>query len=341
MAKSTANSPQAVMEQIEKGTIAPVYLLMGEEAYYIDAITDALIHKLIDSSAQDFDLSLMYGKDVSMGDVIMMARQYPMMSQRKVVVLKEGQQCSKFDEGLSAYLQQPLQTTVLIINYKNGTVDKRKKAYQDLLKYEVVVESRKLYDNEIPDWIQRQVQRMGLKIDVKSAQMLTDFIGNDLSRIVGELEKLRLTMPAGSNQIHPELIERNIGISKEYNDFELLNALINRDVFKANRIAKHFAANPRNYPLIKTLAAFAYFFTNLMYYHYLVDKNPAKAAPELGVAPMRVKEYAQAAQFLNARKTMDVIRMLRFYDAKSKGMDSTNNQPEGDLLKELIYFILH
>lgn len=338
MAKQTPN-PQLVLDEIAKGQVRSVYVLMGEESYYIDLISNTLIDTLLDETQKDFDLSVVYGKDVTVKDVVMLARQYPMMAPKKVVCLREGQDCTDY-EHLATYVAQPNPNAVLIVNYKHGTMDRRKKYWAEIDRQAVVIESKKLFDNELPGWIQQHVQQRGATIDQKSATLLADFIGNDLSRIMGEIDKLFVTMPAGQKAITPALIEQNIGISKEYNDFELLNAVVRKDVVKANRIALHFSKNPRNYPFIKTLATMAYFFSNLMYYHYLTDRSPQAVAAELGVPYSITKEYELAAGHYNGMKTMRIIRWLREYDAMAKGVGA-RGAADGDFLKELLFRILH
>lgn len=338
MAKQTTN-PQQVLEDIARGVIRPLYVLMGEESYYIDLISSTLIDKLLDETQKDFDLSVVYGKDVTVKDVVMLARQYPMMASKKVVCLREGQDCSDY-EYLATYANQPNPNAVLIINYKHGSLDRRKKYWADIERQALVVESKKMYDNELPGWIQQFVLKRGGTIDQKSATLLADFIGNDLSRIMGEIDKLFVTMPAGQRAITPAIIERNIGISKEYNDFELLNAIVRKDILKANRIALHFSKNSRNYPLIKTLATLAYFFNNLMYYHYLTDKTQGAVASELGVPYSIAKEYDMAAGHYNGLKTMRIIRWLREYDAMAKGVGA-RGATDGDYLRELLFRMMH
>ena len=338
MAK-TAYTPQSVMADVKQGNLKPVYFLMGEESYYINLITDYMLEHLLTETEKEFDLNVVYGKEVSMRDVIGLARQYPMMAKHRVVLLKEGQDVKNM-EDLALYLQKPMPSTILIINHKNGSIDRRKKVAGDLEKTAVLYESKKLYDNELPGWIMSYVKTRGLGIDDRTAELLAEYLGSDLGRIVGELDKLSITMPKGETRITPELIERNIGISKEYNDFELQNALVRKDILKANKIAAYYSKSPKNNPLIKTIAVLSMFYSNLMFYHYLVDKSPAAAAAELGIAPFRVKEYAEASRNYNALKTMNIISMMRTYDAKSKGFESRGIS-DSELLKELLFKILH
>lgn len=337
MAKTTVTY-SSIINDVKQGILKPVYFLMGDESYYIDRITDFLLQHLLSEEEKEFDLSVVYGKDVSMREVIGLARQYPMIARKRVVLLKEAQDQKDLDD-LSLYLQKPMPTTVLIVNHKNGNIDRRKKLGTELEKLAVFFESKKLYENELPGWISGYVKTLGLSIEDGTSELLAEFLGSDLSRIVGELDKLFLTMPQGQTRITPELVEKNIGISKEFNDFELQAALIRKDVLKAHQIAAYYSKNPKNNPLLKTIAVLSVFFSNLMYYHYLVDKTSGAVASELGIAPFRVREYSEAAKNYNALKTMNIIGALRNYDAKSKGFGSRSSDP--DLLKELLFFILH
>lgn len=338
MAKNV-HTPQSILAEAKAGSIKAVYFLMGEESYYIDSITEALLELWMSESEKEFDLAVVYGKDTDMRQVISLARQYPMLAKHRVVLVKEAQDIKDMD-NLSIYLEKPMPTTILIVNYKNGSLDKRKKLASELDKSAVLYESKKLYDNELPGWICTYAKTKGLGIDDRTAELLAEYLGSDLGRIVGELEKLCITMPKGENRITPALIERNIGISKEYNDFELQSAIVNKNVLKANKIVLYYSRNPKGNPLVKTIALLSSFFSNLMLYHYLVDKSPGSVATELGVAPFRTREFAEAAKNYNALKTMNIISLFRAYDAKAKGFES-KSIPDSELLKELLYKIMH
>lgn len=326
------------MADIKQGNLMPVYFFMGDEPYYIDRITDFMLEHILTETEKEFDLSIVYGKDVTMREVISLARQYPMLAKHRVVLLKEGQEIRDMD-NLTLYLQMPMRSTILIINHKNGSIDRRKKVAVELEKTAVVYESKKIYENKLPGWIQTYAKSKGYGIDDQTAELLADSLGSDLGLISGELDKLMIYMPKDERRITSELVEKNIGISKDYNEFELQNAIIHKDVLKAYKITFNFSKNPKNYPLVKTIAVLSMFFSNLMLYHYLVNKTPAKVAAELGIAYSRSGDYALAAKNFNALKTMNVISMLREYDAKSKGFDS--RATDFDLLKELIFKILY
>jgi len=312
---------------------------MGDESYYIDSITESLMEVLMTESEKEFDLAVVYGKDTDMRQVISLARQYPMLAKHRVVLVKEAQDIKDMDT-LSIYLEKTMPSTILIINHKNGSLDKRKKLASEVDKIGILYESKKLYENELPSWISSYAKSKGLGIDERTSELLAEYLGSDLGRIVGELEKLSITMPAGETRITPALVERNIGISKEYNDFELQSALVTKNILKANKIAMYYGKNPKGNPLVKTVALLSGFFSNLMLYHYLVDKSPAAVASELGIAPFRVREFAEAARNYNALKTMNIISLFRSYDAKAKGFES-KSIPDAALLKELLYKIMH
>lgn len=338
MAKTT-HTPQSILSEVKAGNLKPVYFLMGEESYYIDSITESLLEQLMTETEKEFDLAVVYGKDTDMRQVISLARQYPMMAKHRVVLVKEAQDIKDMDT-LSIYLEKPMQSTILIVNYKNGSLDKRKKLASELEKTAVLFESKKLYDNELPGWIANFAKSKGLGVDDRTAELLAEYLGSDLGRIVGEIEKLSITMPKGETRITPALVERNIGISKEYNDFELQSAIVNKNVLKANKIALYYSRNPKGNPLVKSIALLSSFFSNLMLYHYLVDKSQGSVASELGIAPFRTREFAEAAKNYNALKTMNIISLFREYDAKSKGFES-KSIPDAELLKELLYKIMH
>lgn len=338
MAKNSLTLQQ-ILTNVKNGDIQPVYYLMGEESFFIDTLTDALLKVLINETEREFDLSVVYGKDTDMRQVISLCRQYPMLARHKVVLVREAQDIKDI-ENLSLYLEKSMPTTVLIINHKNGTLDRRKKIAQDIESKAILFESKKLYENEVPTWIVNQAKSLGMTMDDRTAALLSEFLGNDLSRIVGELDKLSLCLPKGESRISLDLVEKNIGISKEYNDFELQTAIVSKNILKANKIAVFYSKNPRNFPIQKTIALLAGYFGSLMMFHYLVDKSSSSAAQELGVAPFRMKEVLEGAKNYNAAKTMNIIGLLRTFDAKSKGFES-KSIPDAELLRELLYKIMH
>lgn len=340
MAKSTSKYTfQDIMTDLRRKSYSPVYFLMGEEPYYIDKISDFLEDNVLDEAEKDFNLTVLYGKDVDIDMVINTAKRYPMMAERQVVIVREAQQIKNWD-NLAFYLQNPLKSTILCFCYKYGKPDGRKKWVTELNNTGVVFESKKLYENQVGQWIREYLAIKNVKVSDKAEVMLTEFLGTDLSKIVNEIDKLLITKPADNHFITPELIEQNIGISKDYNVYELEDALIHRDVLKANRIIRYFGDNNKANPLPMVLINLFSFFSNLMIYHYLPSKDSSTVASALKINPYFVQNYAKAAQVFNAWKTMNIISNIRETDARSKGIGDTGTE-HVELLKELIFKSLH
>jgi DNA polymerase-3 subunit delta len=318
----------------------PVYLLQGEESYFIDQLTNLLIENVLDESERDFNQSVFYGMDTDIGTVINACKRYPMMSDRQLVVVKEAQGLKNIDD-LVHYVKHPLGSTVLVINFKHGKLDGRKKLSGEIGKIGTVFESKKMYDNQIPSFVTTYLRDRNVKIDLKAAQLLTDYLGNDLSKLTNELEKLIISLPEKNAAITVELIEKNIGISKDYNNFELQKAIANKDVLKANRIAFYFEQSPKNNPLPFTLSSLFNFFSNLMICHYEQNKNDANLMAVLGFRfPIQIIDYMQALRNYKPGKTLKIISLIREFDAKSKGVDNASLS-DGTLLKELLHKIMH
>lgn len=341
MAKKDANEYLAILRDVRSGNFKPVYFLMGEESYFIDLITEAIIKHALTDDERDFNQTVMYGADVAnYGIVVNAAKRYPMMAPRQLVVVKEAQQIPNI-EMLSYYLKQPLNTTVLVINHKHGTV-KGKKLLSEIEQVGVVYESKRLYDSQLPAFINSYVSEGGCTIENKAMQMLADYIGSDLNRLTGELDKLRIAMGEGRTHITPDDVERNVGVSKDYNNFELLNAIVTRNVFKANRIVNYFERNQRSNPLVVTISVLFGFFSNLMIAYFAADKSEQGLMQELKLrSTFQARDYVAAMRQYNAFKCIDVIALLRQYDARSKGIGSTSNTTEGELLRELVFKIIH
>ena len=338
MAKQETSYEQ-ILTDLRKKVYSQVYFLMGEEPYYIDVLSDFIQNNILSDTEKEFDQTILYGKDVDINTVINAAKRYPMMGTHQVLIVKEAQLIKDWD-NLVHYLSKPLKSTILVFCYKYGTPDKRKKWVLELNKVATVYESSKLRDYEVGSWISKYCKSKNVAIDEKAAAMLSDFLGTDLSKLVHELEKLVLTKPAGMQNITPELVEKNIGISKDFNVFELQAALINRDVLKANRIIHYFSENKKANPMVLVLAQLFKFFSELMLYHYLPDKSQGAVASELKINPYFVKDYQKASQVFGAWKTMNIISFIRDTDSRYKGIDNPSTD-EGDLLKELIFKILH
>ena len=329
-----------IAKNIKNGKFEPVYLLMGEEDYYIDRIADYIADNALDENEKEFNLTVVYGMDTDMASIVNNAKRYPMMSERQVVMVKEAQNLRSWDE-LGFYLQKPLNSTVLVFCYKHGAMDKRKKIVAEIEKNGVVFESKKLKENMLPGFISSYLKRRKMEIEDKAAEMMADFVGNDLNRMAGELEKLIITMPKGKNRITPDEIERNIGISKDYNNFELKSALIAKDTLKANKIVKYFNYNPKNNPLQPTLAILFNYFSNLMVAYYAPERSENGVAAYLGLkSPWLAKEYLEGMRRYSGVKVMNIITQIRLCDARSKGIGNVSLSA-GELLRELVYFILH
>ncbi|MBR9845988.1 MAG: DNA polymerase III subunit delta [Algicola sp.] len=328
-----------IVADIKKGQIKPIYFLMGEEPYYIDAISDYIEDNVLAEEEKGFNQMVLYGRDVAIDDIVSNAKRYPMMAERQVVIVKEAQDLSRTIENLAGYAANPQPTTVLVLNYKYKKIDKRKALYKAIKKQgSVVFESKKLYENQVADWIRRVLSGQNYTISPKASQMLVEFLGTDLSKINNELQKLKIILPEGT-QITPEHIEENIGISKDYNNFELRKAIGERNSVKAFKIVDYFANNPKDNPMVVTVSLLFNFFSQLLHFHGLNDKNPRNVASALKINPYFVNEYIAAARNFPMRKVSAVVSTLREFDVKSKGVNS-NAVPQGDLLKELLVKIL-
>jgi DNA polymerase-3 subunit delta len=328
-----------ILADLKNKIYHPIYLLMGDEAYYIDLITDYISKHVLTEAERTFNQLVLYGKDTDVRVIIDAARRFPMMSNYHVVIVKEAQELKKIDD-LVFYVEKPLKSTILVINYKYGTIDKRTKFYKTISANAEILESKKLYDNQVPDWIISYFKKDNILIDAEAAALITEFLGNDLSKIAHELDKLRLVLPEGTKLINKLHIEKNIGISKDYNNFELTKALGQKNVLKANRIADYFSKNPKAAPYQVTIQVLFGFFSKVLTYHFLTDKSKSAVASNLGVNPYFVAEYEQAAKKYNPSKTVAVISNLREYDMKSKGVGNSS-VTDGELLRELLFKILH
>jgi DNA polymerase-3 subunit delta len=327
-----------LVTDIKNGHLKPIYFLMGEEPYYIDKISDFIEKNVLSEEEKGFNQMVLYGRDVTIDDIVSNAKRYPMMAERQVVIVKEAQDLSRSIEQLEPYAKNPQPTTVLVLNYKYKKLDKRKALYKSIKKIGVVYESKKLYENQVGEWIRRVLSPKDYSITPKAAQMLVEFLGTDLSKINNELEKLQIILPKGS-QITPELIEINIGISKDYNNFELRKAIGHRDMVKAQQIVNYFGENPKDNPMVVTVALLFNFFSQLLHYHGLNDKSSRSVASGLKINPYFVNEYITAAHNYPMKKVSQVISTLREFDVKSKGVGS-NAVPQSDLLKELMVRIM-
>lgn len=328
-----------IVADIQNGIYKPIYFLMGEESYYIDKISDYIEKNVLTEEEKGFNQMVLYGRDVSIEDIVSNAKRFPMMAERQVVIVKEAQDLSRTIENLAAYAENPQPSTLLVLCYKYKSLDKRKKLGKIISKTGLLFESKKLYENQVGDWIRRVLSGKSYKIEPKATLMLIEFLGTDLSKINNELEKLMLILPKES-LISPVHIEENIGISKDFNNFELRKAVGAKQIVKANQIINYFAQNPRNNPLVMTISLLNSFFTQLLIYHGLKNKNKANVAKALRVNPYFVGDYDTAARNYPMRKVSQIISLLRDADLKSKGVGATN-MSQGDILKELLFKMMH
>lgn len=329
-----------IVRDVRDGRFVPVYYLMGEESYYIDRISDYIVDRALKEEEKDFNLTVLYGTDTDVQTVINAAKRYPMMAERQVVLVREAQSLAN-KEMLSFYLEKPQPSTILILCHKHGVLDRRKKLAADIRKAGVLYESKKLYDNQLPGFVANYMKRKGVGIESDAALILSEYVGSDLNRMAGELDKLVLALNGNGNRVTSAFIEKHIGISKDFNNYELLNALVQRDVLKANRIIKYFNSNPRNYPIQVTTSVLFNFFSNLMLAYYAPQKTEEGIADWLEQTRWQVsRNVIPAMKTFSGVKVMQIIAELRKTDAKSKGVDNPNTS-DGELLKQLIYFILH
>ncbi len=327
-----------IVNDIKNGNVRPIYLLMGEEPYYIDKIAEYIEKNVLAEEEKGFNQMVLYGKDVSVEDIVGNAKRYPMMAEKQVVIVKEAQHLARTIDNLSSYVENPQPSTVLVLCYKYSKFDKRKKVYKLIKKNGICFESKKLYENQVSDWIRKTLQGKGYKITPKAAVLLVEFLGTDLSKINNELEKLQLVLPK-EKEITPLDIEENIGISKDYNNFELKKAIGERNVLKATRILNYFSQNPKDNPFVVTVTLLNTFFTQLLKYHGMKDHNPKSVASVLGINPYFVSEYQVAAKNYPMKKVSTIISHLRELDLKGKGVGASNIS-QADLLKELLVKII-
>ena len=342
MAEAKNVSFDSIMGDLKARKFVPVYYLMGDEPYYIDKITDYIAENVLQPEERDFNQTILFGSDVNASQIADAARRYPMMAEYQVVIVKEAQNI-KNTEPLERYFKQPMPSTILVMCHKNGTVDGRKREYMKAIQGAgVVFESKKLRDRDLPPFIEHYLKQRNVSIDAKSTQIIADSIGADLSRLTGELDKVILSLPEKDRRVTPQVVEDQIGVSKEFNSFELRDAIVNRNVFKANQIIKYFDDNPKAGSIYSFLPMLFNYFQNLMIAYY----SPKKQSQE-GVAewlelrsPWAAKDYMTGMRNYTGMKVMQIISKIREIDAKSKGLDNPNTPP-GELMKELIFYILH
>ncbi|MBF1418317.1 MAG: DNA polymerase III subunit delta [Prevotella histicola] len=332
---------QSIIHDLKSRKFSPIYVLMGDESYYIDQISDYVATHVLSPEERDFNQTVCFGSDVNAIQVTDMARRYPMMSEYQVIIVKEAQNIRSLD-ALEKYLKNPVKSTILVWCHKNGKIDARKKVVGLAQTVGVVFESQKLRDYQLPEFIQNYLKQKKVSIDPKSCQMIADHIGADLNRLTSELDKVLISLPPDNLRVTPEIVEEQIGVSKDFNAFELRNAIVQRDVFKANQIIKYFDNNPKAGSLYSFLPLLFSYFQNLMIAYYAPQKNTEQGiATALDLrSSWGAKDFLIGLKNYSARKTMEIISKIRDTDAKSKGLDNSNTGV-GDLMKELIFFILH
>jgi len=328
-----------ILSDLRRKIFKPVYFLSGEEPYYIDLIVNYIEDNILSESEKAFNQIIVYGDDTNISAIIDTAKRFPMMSNHQVVIVKEAQSLKKLDD-LAVYLEKPLASTILVFCYKYKTLDKRTRLYKALGANAAFMESSRLRDYQVPAWIERYLMTKGIKTDPSASALLTEYLGTDLHKIVNELDKLIMMLPKDRLVVTSALIEQNIGISKDYNNFELQKAIGDKDILKANMIINYFANNPKDNPLVLTITSLFILFNKILSYHYLADKSKNNVAAVLKINPYFVKDYELAARKYNIAKTVQSITLLRTFDMRSKGYGDAGTD-QGELLKELVYKILH
>jgi len=338
-----------LINNLKNRQFKPIYLLHGEESYYIDKISDFIEDNVLSDAEKGFNQSVFYGKDSDILSILNAAKRYPMMSDFQVILVKEAQELKwgkdgeddkKAPDPLLAYFENPLPSTILVFCFRHAKFDKRKKTFKAIEKKGIVFESASLNDNKISAWIESFVREKGYKIQAQAAALMAEYLGNDLSKVSNELEKLMLNVKVGE-EINTTDIQNNIGISKDYNVFELQHAISRKDAFKANQIINYFAENPKNNPIFLVLGNLNSYFSKILKFHYTTDRSPQGIARELGISPYFVKDYEQAARSFNKEKVFKIISYLRECDLKVKGVEASGNTEQGDLMKELLFKIIH
>ncbi len=328
-----------IVNDIKAGKLKPIYFLMGEEPYYIDRLSDYIEKNVLTEEEKGFNQTVLYGRDVTVEDIVSAAKRYPMMAERQVIIVKEAQDLVKTIDKFESYASDPVPTTVLVLCYKYKTLDKRKKVTKLFEKSGLVFESKKLYDNQVGQWITRVLQAKKYSIEPKASAMLVEFLGTNLEKINNELEKLQIILPVGST-ISANHIEENIGFSKDFNIFELRKAIGEKNQLKSYKIAQYFSENPKDHPLVMTTGMLFSFFVQLLQYHGLKDKNPKNVAAALKVNPFFLKDYDVALRNYPMKKVSKIVTLLREIDVKSKGVGA-NALPQHELLKEMLVGIFN
>ena len=333
---------ESVMHDLKARDFKPIYYLMGDESYYIDKISDWIAENVLQPEEKDFNQTVLFGSDVNASQIVDAAKRYPMMSEYQVIIVKEAQNVKNV-EPIEKYLKAPMSSTILVMCHKNGTIDGRKREYVKAIQQTgVLFESKKLRERDLPSFIEQYLKGREASIDPKSTQMIADAIGADLSRLTGELDKVLLSLPESDRRVTPQVVEDQIGVSKDYNAFEFRDAIVNRNILKANQIIKYFDENPKAGGLYALLPMMFSYFQNLMLSYYCPQKGSQEALAQwLDMkSPWGARDYITGMRNYSGMKVMQIISKIREIDAKSKGLDNPNTAP-GELMKELIFFTLH
>ena len=334
-----------IITDLKKKVYQPIYFLMGEEPYFIDIISDYIEQNVLDDAEKEFNQSVLYGKDVNAADIVSAAKRFPMMSEHQVIIVKEAQNIKDLissgdnKSAFENYIENPQKSTILVICYKYKTLDKRKTSTKTIAKNAILFNSQKIYDNKVPDWINNYLKGKDYTVGPQASALLTEYLGTNLSKISNELDKLMINLPPKS-EITVDHIQTNIGISKDYNVFELQTAIGKKEILKANKIINYFASNEKEHPLVVSVSSLYSYFCKLLTYQFLTDKSKTNVASSLGVHPFFVGDYERSAKNYSVNKLKSIFAYLREYDLKSKGVDR-GSATEGELLKELVFKILH
>ncbi len=328
------------MKAVDEGKYAPVYMLMGDEDYYIDLVSQHIADKVLKPEELDFNLNIMYGAEIKAVDIMNVARQFPMLAERRVVLVREFQ-AVRDKETLAAYAKNPMPSTILILCHKHGAMEGGKSLLAEIRKSGVVMSSQRLPDYKLPAFVAEYMRSRNLTIEQRATQMLCDHVGSDLTRLVSEIEKLLLVLPAGETQVKASLVEEQTGVSKDFNSFELQDAFATRDVYKANRIVNYYATNPRGFNVAFTLSSLFGFFADVLLAYYAPDQSDDGIARWVGRTTWAAKQAViPARRTYKANKVLEILSQIRETDAKSKGVGGCRT-PFGELLRELTFFILH
>ncbi|MDD2380547.1 MAG: DNA polymerase III subunit delta [Mariniphaga sp.] len=330
---------EIILQNLKKKVYHPIYLLQGEEPFFIDEVSNFIEKNVLTETEKSFNQTIFYGKDTDPQTIAEAALRYPMMTDRQVIIVKEAQSIKNI-ENLAFYAAKPMPSTLLVLNYKYKNLDSRTKLYKSIKEKGVILTTKKMYENQVPAWIDKYLKQHGYSIKPQASQILTDSLGANLSKIANELNKLMIAVKA-NQQITPEHIEKNIGFSKEFNLFELQDALGTKNIYKVNLIINYLGANPQQNPIQVTIAVLFGFFSKIFAYHFLPDKSEKGAISTIGGHPFYIRKIIAAAKKYNPTKLYEIMGILREYDLKSKGMNVSPLTEPAELQKEMIYKILH